>query len=125
MKIWFKLKKGENFVYVLISTNCYLNSVIDEYNRDGRNLFFEEKTFDCWEVGYGSNKQQYEGQENRSSVKGKKFYCDASFLRGTDDEVGKNFLEHGEEWIWTYLEQYFKNIFGVKQVEDLEDESKI
>ena len=112
--IWFILKKGQSAVQVMISTNSYLNSVIKEYEKDGRDLFSEGKTYDCWDVGYHTTKQQYSGQTKSDCdlLKGGKCYYDGSSLRGSVDKVAENFIEHGEKWVWDYLEEDWNRMFG-------------
>jgi hypothetical protein len=44
-------------------------------------------------------------------LNGKPCYYDGSSLRGEDDKVVENYLEYGDEWIWEYLEKYYRGLF--------------
>ena len=114
LQIWFVLKKGQKAVQVMISTNSYLNSVIKEYQDMNMDLFTNENTYDCWDVGYHSNIKMYKNQKKHDCdiLSGGKCYYDGSSLRGKTDKVAENFLEHGEEWVWKYLEEEWKIVFG-------------
>ena len=116
LRIWFILKKGQKAVQVLLGTNCYLNSVINEYKTRNIDLF-TGKTIRCWDVGYHSNTPTYKGQLSGDCniLKKGKCYYDGSSLKGDHDKVAENFLEKGEKWIWEYLEKYWEIVFGKKR----------
>ena len=113
-QIRFVLKKGEKAVQVLLSTCLYPVEVMREYEGTRRNLFEHSTTFDCWDVGYHSNKPRYDGQTKMDCDLLKKGFCyyDGSSLRGRDDKVVENFQEHGVDWVWDYLERYWNETFG-------------
>ena len=116
MSIWFVLKGKKGAVQVLLVTKLYLTSVIKEYQRDGRDLFFDEETFSCWDVGYHSPKPMYDGQEicqdECKYLDGKPCYYDGSSLRGDNLGLNKLFEEEGEEPIWEFLEKEYYEVFG-------------
>ena len=122
LQIWFILKKGEKAVQVLISTNSYLASVQKEYKHkfpDFMERFGDYEGYSCYDVGYHSNKPIYKGQTKMECniLKSAKCYYDGSSLRGKDDRVAENFIKHGEEWVWKYLEDEWNIRFGDKNVE--------
>ena len=114
-RIRFILKKGEKAVQVVISTQLYPAHIIREHIQDCRDLsMLYDKTFDCWEVGYHSNKPMYSGQSKPDCdiLKKGSCYYGGSCLRGRDDKVAENFEEHGVDWVWKYLEKYWYETFG-------------
>jgi len=113
LTIWFILIGKKGAVQVMLITSCYLNSVIKEYARKGKDLFYNEKTIDCYDVGYHSFKPMFKGQKSMKCdvLEGEKCFYDGSSLKGKRDKVGQMFLEKGEKVIWEYLEKYYKDIF--------------
>ena len=116
MQIWFILKKGEKAVQVLISTNSYLHSTIQEYKRTHPNFPMEDdyEGFSCHDIGYHSNKPMYECQKAMKCnlLKKGKCYYDGSSLRGRDDKIAENFIKNGQDWVWKYLEDEWNRMFG-------------
>jgi hypothetical protein len=39
-------------------------------------------------------------------------YYDGSSLRGRDDNIAENYIKHGDNWIWEYLEKEWNRRFG-------------
>lgn len=113
MRIYFILMKDQRAVQVIISTNCYLQSVVKEHRAKGTDLFFDDETFNCWDVGYHSPKPMFDSHKPTKCdlLKGDECYYDGSSLRGKTDNVGKNFELYGEQWIWEYLEEYWYEVF--------------
>ena len=133
MQIWFILKGRRGAVQILLSTNYYPISVIDEYTKKGTNLFswgftnpYNPKsksklkdTFECQDVGYHSIKRPnyLEKEDKRVCDINDCGYCyyDGSSLRGSDDKIGELFMEKGEEAIWKYLEEEYDRVFKDKK----------
>lgn len=122
MRIWFILKGSKGAVQVVIGTKFYLPKTVNEYlnssNQYWKNFLKDtdgndEKPFDCWDVGFHSKKRpdyMQTSDKMKCDLFGKCYY-DGSSLRGKKDKVAENFFEHGEEWIWKYLEEEYKIIF--------------
>ncbi len=125
MSIRFILKKGQKAVQIVMNTKLYLPEVIDEFYLNNKDIFLKKfcdgnsimgswkNPFECWDVGYHSNKQFFKGQSagDCDILKEKKCFYDGSSLRGKEDKIAEQFLEKGEEFIWEYLEKYYKGIF--------------
>jgi hypothetical protein len=120
LNLWFILKKGEKAVQVLLSTNSYLNSTIREYKTSHPDFLTGEYSkgdyegWSCYDVGYHSNTPMYKGQTKYDCDLLKKGTCyyDGSSLTGKDDEIVKNYMLHGDEWVWGYLEKQWKIMFN-------------
>jgi hypothetical protein len=111
LQLRFILKKGEKAVQVLLYTNSYLASTIKEYKHK---ISSDHEGYTCFDVGYHSNTPIFKGQikSDCDVLKGKECYYDGSSLRGRDDKIAENYLEHGDEWVWKYLEKQWKVVFG-------------
>lgn len=114
MRIYFILKGKKGAVQVLLSTALYTQNIALEHHNKNSDYIAKQPTFDCWDVGFHSKKKpSYMEKKNQRdcSILGK-CYCDGSSLRGSEDKLGERFLEKGEEEIWKYLEEYYKEFFG-------------
>ena len=77
-------------------------------------MFFNDTTFECWEVGYHSDKPIAKGQSLSKCdiLDVESCYHERSPSRDLESKISKNFEKHGEEWIWTFLEKYWTEVFG-------------
>jgi len=120
LRIWFILKKGEKAVQVLLSTNCYLISTIKEYKRlhpdflTGKYSEGDYEGWTCYDVGYHINTPYFKGQKSTDCdiLKKGRCYYDGSSLRGKEDKVAENYINHGDDWVWSYLEKIWNQMFS-------------
>jgi len=117
LQIWFILKGPQGAIQILLGTKLYPSKVMKEWRAKGEAYPFhnDEECMDCWDVGFHSKKRpEYmdKSQQRECDVlPGKKCYYDGSSLRGRDDKVVENYIEHGEDWIWKYLEERYYEYF--------------
>ncbi len=118
LNIWFILKGKKGAVQIMLGTKLYLTKQMNEWFSEGKRYPFdsEEECMTCWDVGFHSKKKpEYmnKSDQRECEIIGKCYY-DGSGLRGRDDKVVENYLEKGDDWIWEYLEKYYKEVFGDK-----------
>lgn len=123
--IKFVLKGKQGAVQVLLGTEFYLPSVVNEYligiNAQHRTLLKDingkdKFPFTCWDVGFHSKKRpKYmdKSYQRECDILGKCYY-DGSSLRGQTDKVAEQFFEKGTDFVWSYLEKYYNEVFGGK-----------
>ena len=117
LRIWFILKKDNKAVQVMISTNSYLASVIEEYRGKFPDMLLEQNDYEgysCWDVGYHSPEPVFEGHtESKCDILDYGIcYYDGSSLRGKELDIAKLFIEKGDEAIWKFLKKEWKQVFG-------------
>lgn len=118
LRLFFILKGGKGAVQIVLGSKLYLVKQFMEWQMKGEKYPFNdgEECLSCWDVGYHSWKPIQDWQDKSNFMecdiapKGKCWY-DGSSLRGEVDKVVENYLEHGDEWIWKYLEKEYKSIF--------------
>lgn len=119
LQLRFVLKGREGAVQILFGTKLYLAKQMKEWKNKEKNFLFyndDDESIDCWDVGFHSKKKPDYMQicdKRDCDILGKCYY-DGSSLRGRDDKVVENYIEHGDEWIWKYLEDYYKSVFFTK-----------
>jgi hypothetical protein len=116
LQLWFILKGKKGAVTIHLGTELYLAKQLKEWKETNNPYPFSNKeSITCWDVGYHSPKKMYKEQTicmNKCEwLNGKPCYYDGSSLRGEYDKVVENYLEYGDEWIWEYLEKYYRGLF--------------
>ncbi len=130
MTIKFILKGKDGAVQVLLNTSIYLPETIEEYKRIGnknkttptdlRDEDGKPKGIECWDVGFHSKeKPSYMNKNDKRDcdILGECYY-DGSSLRGREERIAELFTEKGEEVVWNYLEDYYKEIFAKNEEEE-------
>lgn len=126
LSFFFILKGRKGAVQIYLSTQYYPSKIMDGYiQKKGYNPFRWtynnelKDTFDCWDIGYHSIKKPdyLEKDDKRVCDINDCGYCyyDGSSLRGEEDKIGELFMDKGEEGIWEYLENYYKETFNDKK----------
>lgn len=71
------------------------------------------------DLGYHAYEHQYDGQPAMVKclyLDGKSCYYDGSALNA--EPVFYGFVEHGEEWLWERLKDYYESVFCEHKKED-------
>ena len=115
LRLWFILKGKQGAVQIMLGTKLYPAKVMREWKRKGDDYPFhnDEESITCWDVGFHSKKKPHyfeTSDKQECDILGKCYY-DGSSLRGEDDNVVENYMEHGDDWIWEYLEKYYYEVF--------------
>jgi hypothetical protein len=118
MEIKFVLKMEKAAIQFVIFTNWHLPHVqaeLEDKTTSGRDAALHFCPMGA-DVGYHTTTQQYEGQtvvsEECEYLDNKPCYYDGSSLAA--EELLKQFIEHGEDHMWDYLEKYYNDRFGDK-----------
>lgn len=117
LSFWMILKGKAGAVQVMFSTALYPIEVMQE--KSFKTDFLCKKTIDVWDVGYHARTPQFESQTSMDCtlLKEKKCYYDGSSIRGNNLGLGELFLEKGEDAIWEFLLEEYKNRFNVEEAE--------
>lgn len=124
MRCFMVLKGKENAVHFIFSTGIYLPETVEEYYRDGRDLFHytftgnegKQSYYMGHDVGYHSlvplhdYQLEYGSRANCDWLDGQSCYGDGSALRA--DEWMDVFVREGSDKIWEMLEVEYKTMFG-------------
>lgn len=123
----FMVLKGEKgCVHFAFGTGMYLEKTVEEYYKDGRDLFHftfsgsegKQSYYMGYDVGYHSLEPttEYEKErgprENCDWLDGRPCYGDGSALRA--ETYMKVLVEEGSDKIWEMLEAEYKSVFGDK-----------
>lgn len=112
--IRFVLIGERGAVQFVLYTNWYLPHVADDlWTRHPAHLRAFFGPMPPADVGYHSPVPQYEGQEpigNNCQYLNGPCYYDGSGLRAND--AFKVLVEEGDDGLWKYLEQYYRDTFG-------------
>lgn len=114
--LWI-LKGPVGAVQFLVFTGWHLPHIIAEWEQDAKEHPVTGKQLMCQpipaDLGYHSPTPVYDGQQCNECdlLPGKKCYYDGSGLNA--EPVFKLLVEKGDEAVWKFLEDYYRDIFDV------------